>query len=437
MATWVTGPGQDSAATTVLTNQGQWSWSQSSGSEEWLTVSGIGATGNQITIRTQTNDTGVRRTATVTVRAGSLRRELTITQNPVITTLRGPRVIECFGRNGYVDVRGSATSTSIECVSSSSVVRPIWNLVHIADNVFAIKNDTTGRYFTETNGNLSHEARLSGSGTNYSNRQRWILSRQPDGTYRIRSVSNSNLYIQEGFHVPLTSPNISLASRSNSNRQLWHIGYIWHVDRSYDTNVAYGNVVGFWPGDINIWVDEIGPQPARFNFLDRVDIARNVWIDALGIRFTNAANDGVANIRAYGGHRNEIQRYLGNELHYTAYTHRYGVAVLQGTIDRHMGTIEAGGATRHVNRLNGTGRRGAIVLVFSDSASWWIDDSRMSDFATMTAMQELGHALGYFGHSPNINDVMARTTSSSPNETLNPAEIEHLRQIYHNPRFRS
>ena len=434
LAAWVTGPGQNTTTATVVANN---SWNWSGGSAGWLTVTGFGVSGTQLSISTQPNDSGVRRTATVTVTSANLTRNLTITQNPVMATVMGQRVIECFGRNGYVDVRGNATSATIECVSRSSAERPIWNFVHIQDNVFAIRNETTRHYFTETDGNLQHEARLSGSGTDYSNRQRWILSRQSDGTYRIRSVSRNTLYVQEGVNHILNNPNLSLASRSNSNRQLWRIGYIWHVDRRYDNNQILGNIVGFWDRDINIWVEPIGPEPAGFNFRNRMNIARNAWVDALDIRFNNADNAGVANIRAYGGHRNEIQARLRYELPQTAYNYRYGVAVLQGTIDMPVGTIEAGGATRHVNRLNGTGRQAAIMLVFSDSASWHIDDSRIINFATMTAMQELGHALGYFGHSSNSNDVMARTTSSSPNVRLNPAEIEHLRQIYRNPRFRN
>lgn len=76
------------------------------------------------------------------------------------------------------------------------------------------------------------------------------------------------------------------------------------------------------------------------------------------------------------------------------------------------------------------------MAVFSDSGGLTsIGDSRNIDFATMTAMHELGHALGYMGHSPNSNDVMRGNipvTMRNPNETLNPAEREHLRQVYRN-----
>jgi len=100
----------------------------------------------------------------------------------------------------------------------------------------------------------------------------------------------------------------------------------------------------------------------------------------------------------------------------------------EGDFVESAGTIQAGGIYRPVFRFTGSGDTGLIITVFTGS-------TRNINFATMTAIHELGHALGYYGHSPNSNDVMAATPPLfSPPETLNPAELEHLRQIYR--RFR-
>ena len=87
-------------------------------------------------------------------------------------------------------------------------------------------------------------------------------------------------------------------------------------------------------------------------------------------------------------------------------------------------TIQAGGATREVIRFTGQGATANIMAVFTGN----------NRFATMTTLHELGHALGYLGHSPNPNDVMRDGVPSAPIESLRPSEIEHLRQI--NRRFR-
>ena len=393
---------------------------------------GTGVPGSPLSITTQINNGGERRSAVVTVTAGSQTRELVVTQLPVLTQLRGTRVIECFGRFGYVDVYRNATTTTIENVGGGSARRPIWNFVHIVDNDFAIRNDTTGRYLTETNGSLRHEARISGTSLNYNNRQRWRMVAQADGSYRIRSVSSPTSYVTDGARLYWQNPVLSLATLNTShNRQSWWIGYIWHQGTRYE------NWVGFWcgainDGAINIRVEPIVLQPATgFNFEQRMIAAKNARENALGITFNTVADMEDANIRAYGGDRREIAREIGLLF---VRSERYGVVIppARGFGRVTVGTIQAGGVTRDVDRLNGTGNRAMRMLVFSD-------DARRINFATMTAMHELGHALGYWGHSPNSNDVMTGSPAwlpwGSPNENLNPAEIEHLRQIYR--RFRS
>jgi len=165
--------------------------------------------------------------------------------------------------------------------------------------------------------------------------------------------------------------------------------------------------------------------------------ARTAWSNALGISFTPVGNMYSANIRAYGGRRTEVQdRVRQREGPYLPIDHRYGVHLNQtGSGGIAEGSVRAGGVERSVFRLTGSGTSAEIIAVFSDSGSWLTTDARNIQFATMTSMHELGHALGYLGHSPNANDVMRGAPPMfSPNETLRPAEIEHLRQIYR--RFR-
>jgi len=351
------------------------------------------------------------------------------------TQIRGPRVIEGFERNGYINV-SSATTAVIEHTSGASVRMPIWNFVHISGNDFAIRNDTTGRYFTETNGIFRHEARISRTGTNYNNRQRWRLVAQPDGSYRIRSLSNTSLYITGDIN-PHSPDLITLAALNpRYHRQSWWIGYIWHYGRNYEDNG-----VGFWDGTINIQVRPISPEthPAGFNFTQRMDTARNAWGSVLGITFNEVTNRADANIRVYAGCRFEIQEaanwpWVSSRDYGAAYMPLEedipSLGMLRGR--ERAGTIQAGGATRDVYRFFGTGGGAAVIFVFTGT-------TRHTNLATFTTMHELGHALGYMGHSPNNNDIMRRRAplfTGNPNETLQPAEIEHLRQIYHTFRNR-
>jgi len=358
-----------------------------------------------------------------------------------MATPRRTRVIECFDRRGYIDVNAaSETSTIVECVWDVGVRRPVWYFEHVSGNVFAIRNDTTRRYLTETGGNLRHEARISGSGLNYDNRQLWLLMPHGNGIYRIRSVSAPTLYIEEAAHFTAHIPtSISLSSRNTShNRQLWHIGYIWFSDGATATNDAHQNWFGFWEGPVYIRTEAIPPeQVADFNFEQRMTYARNTWVRALDLNITMRNTDDVsaAGIRAYGGCRVLLASLINGGVAFSPTHQRYGH--IDGRFNlgfgAHMATIQVGGVSRSVNRLRNSNGDQAIMAVFSNSGSRLTRDARNVDFATMVAIHELGHALGYFVHAPNRGGVMAGVipdTMMTPNITLSPAEIEHLRQIY-------
>ncbi|MCL2378061.1 MAG: RICIN domain-containing protein [Defluviitaleaceae bacterium] len=430
---WSISAAQNTTRAVVNTNQPRWHWSQSSGSSAWLNVTGTGVPGSQLIFTASPNNSAESRAAAVNITAGNQTRDFIIIQSPVQTQIRGTRVIENFTKTLYLDAFFSTTSTLVQCVPRHSIRRPVWDFVHIFDNDFAIRNDTTGRYLTETNGNLTHQARIPG--THYDNRQRWRLIAQADGSYRIRSVSSPHLYITNDGIMTADFPSAVLANLNTShNRQRWWVGYIWHIE---DGTAVY-DVFAFWPGVVNIRTEAVGVQPAGFNFALNMANARNVWGRALDVAFSDVENMEHANIRAYGGDRYEIRIHLDREVPFSHTLERFGTYLFQGGggMEEVGTTIQAGGAERNVLRLTGRGDNAMIIAVFSNSGSFHTFDQRNIDFARMTAMHELGHALGFMGHSPNPNDVMRGDIPpfASPNEILNPAEIEHLRQIYR--RFR-
>jgi len=457
---WVAASAGDSRSVRVTTSYPSWrvvrrgspnafEISAFSDNEEptWFSVSTTsGISGTNLVITVSPNMTYNYREGYIILHAGGLEERIDIIQPPerqiTPTDVRGPRAIASFNWGGYVDANNSPTTTTIESARISRVERPIWYFVRLpgAGNYFAIRNDTTGRYMTEAGNSLHHALRISGSGTDYDNRQRWNLLSQPDGSYRIQSVSNPSMFVQENIRIgPLNDPNLTLATlNTNHNRQLWHIGNIWNTDDTY----AYGGRrgrVAFWPGVIRIQAIDAGTeeQPTPFNFSQEMMNARSIWEDALDISFASVGVDDSrpspdANIIAITGTRPQVAMTL--DMYATNLPRfEHGFATLGRPYRTEVSIpFYAGGERRTVYQFSGMGMGtvphpnipligdgGMIMIVFSTT-----------EIPTQTTIHELGHSLGYWGHSPNNSDLMWREASSTERLTLRPAEIEHLRQVY-------
>jgi len=144
--------------------------------------------------------------------------------------------------------------------------------------------------------------------------------------------------------------------------------------------------------------------------------ARNAWETPLEITFNDVTSRANANIRVYGGRQLAILDETGYWEDASGFADIHAVRVP-------VATIYPDGSPRTVYRFTGTDENANFIVVYAE----------VSRFVTMTAIHELGHALGYWGHSPNRGEVMYGTRPwLIPNNTLTPAEINHLRQIYFN-----
>ena len=233
----------------------------------------------------------------------------------------------------------------------------------------------------------------------------------------MRRLSNNGQITVNGF-------------RRNSHNNIWlrltdgtwiysgnvRLGLIWH---------SYDNEVHFWPGTVNVHTRTIGTVSPAFQFGARVTEARHAWGSALGINIGTATRNN-AQIVATGGPRRDVELDQGSRVGTTAWT---GLA--RRATRRHEATLNIGGANRRVYRLSGQAQM--WVVQRSTAAVWPQNDHNRT---RKTTIHELGHTLGYWGHSPtrpgNNQDVM--WYSSTPHVTLQPTERRHLRQIYN--RFR-
>jgi len=203
--------------------------------------------------------------------------------------------------------------------------------------------------------------------------------------------------------------------------------WIWHTFNAEMDGTIRPDWVGFWPGAINVSTTIVGSPPADINFHAKVTEARNAWSAALGgVSITPVASRDDAQIRMFLGNREALAYYyrvttdLPEEI--------LGWADYATT--HPAGTITVDGIPRNVRRFSGFSN--SVVLYDRIEGNATLNNFDLANLTRMVTMHEMGHSLGFSGHShrvpENRSDVM--WPSGHPGYALRPLEIRHLRQIY-------
>jgi hypothetical protein len=189
-------------------------------------------------------------------------------------------------------------------------------------------------------------------------------------------------------------------------------GAIWH---SFPLQ-SRAEWVGFWPEDITVYTTILGEVSNNFQFHETMDEARRELSDAIGVEIGVATDEG-AQIRAYGGTREEIERIFGINV-------STGLAQIFPENREEIATVVINGEERTINRLSGQ------VRIFVVDHAWGINDDATQRALQIIVNHELAHVLGYWGHSPIEGELMYETATSMTSTRLSDNERRHLRQIY-------
>lgn len=172
---------------------------------------------------------------------------------------------------------------------------------------------------------------------------------------------------------------------------------------------AERDIIGYWESPPTIHKNKIG-NDGSFYFNIGYNNAVAQWSDALEWSFaTVAQND--ADIVVHGGTRTELEVLMGDSFNYlTAST--AGITFYDYNV---VGYYQYQGNIKLHAKMN--------------SATIYIpDDGRTADEYRNILTHELGHALGYIGHSASASDVMYPYVSTIYD--LSTRDINHLHQLY-------
>ena len=246
------------------------------------------------------------------------------------------------------------------------------------------------------------------------NTQQWKFIRQQDGTYKISPRSNSNYFLTAGALSSTADQDLEIRTSQTDGGDKW-------ILRPSALSYWNSNKPSIWSwATFPTLYYELLEANSAFYFYPGVSIARSQWEEALDINILSAA-ESQADIKFYGASKS----YFAREG--LIYIDLYGIG-------------ETISAPSTESAINYTWNGSTKTHYHLDQSTIYLSYQRPHDYAEgslsyyeqyRSAVHELGHALGYNGHSPSSTDIMyAYNNESNTNYTLTTNDIAHLKQVY-------
>lgn len=286
------------------------------------------------------------------------------------------------------------------------------------DLSYSIKNVYTGKYLgysseTDSSGNYY----IAQYTSNTNDNTRWKTYRSSTGNLIVapRDIDPTLLalsvdpeYNDYGSYLKLVS-----YTADKNYKDEWHVikdlEYLGDIEEEWNSDTD--NIMYFNKKSIIIYKENMY-NVSDFAFDDNINNALEQWGEALGLNFSFTTNKNEADIIIYGGTESQM-----NNLYGSVFTNWKGYTSLikANNSSDNIVTLEDSKILKEVYNI----QKSTVYIKYNDD----------NNSVKKTCIHELGHALGYCGHSKTENDLMYNSTKKS-GMFLTTAEKQHLKAVY-------
>jgi len=340
-----------------------------------------------------------------------------VTLNYSEQVLDGTYYIQNVRTKMFADHEGFSPTegTKVELKNFNSLANGEWRIEKRLDGYYSIVDTENGYYLGVNNNSGANNASIVYLEDDNADGAKWTFSFSSSGNYVITAKSTGAT--GRVLSVPDTAPTqgsdlIQFSYTDDDNyKDEW---VLYNISNDITEFLPYWNsddeYVAYFRGEAKYYVD-IGTYEADGfgNLGDLVETAEEIWEAAVGVTLTRVYNAELADIVIYGADSENFSNETGFTDRYgnTTVSHRFSAKVIAKTKIKEIREID--NVIMH-------------ILYTSEIANI------STNLVQNTVIHELGHAIGWLGHSNTPRDIMSEGRDLY--NTLSDADILHLKQVY-------